>query len=371
MCNKGTTYRYNSGGSVHTLAQLRQSDENLKNYRKRARAKYFTNHLVFKLVDLDSPLKDGYWDSYHCSNIITQSEGALTSKYCNNRWCQVCNRIRTAKSIKGYLPKIQEMTDPYLVTLSRPNVTAEELPSEIDKIQKAFKSIQNHFRRTRKQTLYGLKKLECTYNYRRNDYHPHLHIMVEGGEEVAAAIVDRWLETNESSSIKGQDYRSIDKDNNGALEMFKYFTKLTTKIKTEKGETTYIHPESLDTIFRAMKGRRVYQPIGGMRKVNIDVEELQKDEIDELNKSVEELWEYDTEFADWISQDGEVLTGYTPSEAMDKIVSKSEYKGKYNEIVITNEKERHSRRNKTRLQDKAFRAKAENLYQEEIAETIP
>ena len=85
---------------------------NIDSLKKRARAKYISRALVLELTKLDSPLKKSYWNTWHCSNILYQEGKKITTKYCNNRWCLVCNRIRTGKLIAGYLPVMKAMKQP-------------------------------------------------------------------------------------------------------------------------------------------------------------------------------------------------------------------------------------------------------------------
>jgi len=68
-----------------------------KKLLNRARSKYFTRGLMFGMIDLkDSPLIKQYWNTYYCASTLFQESGKITSRYCSNRFCIVCNRIRTA-----------------------------------------------------------------------------------------------------------------------------------------------------------------------------------------------------------------------------------------------------------------------------------
>ena len=308
-----------SGHKLDTLAELYESTKNTSEKKeqttksklyKRARSKFFTNGLILKLVDVsNTSLSKSYWNSYHCASVIQQENEKMTSKYCNNRWCQVCNRIRTAKTIKGYLPQIQKFTDPYFITLTRPNVLADTLQFEIDYLLKQFRRVYRHFIDS-KQGLRGIRKIECTYNPTRNDYHPHLHLIVDGKEK-AEKIVELWLKYNSESTIKAQDTRPI-QDDNAALELFKYFTKLTTK-ETIFGKSEYsIHPYALNVIFESMRLRRVYQPMG-IKKINTDVEPTEALFLDEKQNQVFDMWLFSMDDSDWVNTKGKKLTGYKPN----------------------------------------------------------
>lgn len=333
------------GSSLDTLAQLRHFPENgVKTLRKRARAKYLTDHVVFYLNnEEDNTLKNSYWNSYHCAKVIQQEGGKLTAKYCNNRWCMVCNRIRTAKAIRGYMPQIEKMRDPRFLTLTRPNVKGDELEQEIESLTKAMRLLTKQMRVTAQTPLYGLRKLEVTYNYREDTYHPHFHLIIEG-EEVAQEAIKRWLKMNPNAYWEAQHECPIESPQK-AIELFKYFTKIATKIRKENGEElSIIHAPSLNIIFKAMRGKRVLQPMGGMRKVNVDVEEIRSEVYEELEQEENLSWIYDTPLGDWIDRTtGETLTGYTPSDKFSKWIGTDNFEGKYAQIEIENAHKDHSK----------------------------
>jgi hypothetical protein len=293
---------------------------------KRAKAKFLTVGIVKKLVDIsDSPLKKGYWNSYHCAEVLEKNGETITTHYCKNRWCLVCNRIRTARLIKQYKPLLDLWaSEQYFITLTIPNVPADQLDASIREMQKVFSGI---FGKMRKRIhsdspdavrLEGLRKLECTYNPVRNDYHPHYHCIVHGSV-AAKFILTEWLRRFPLANASAQDIRKG--DTNSAMELFKYFTKLISgKSKTKKNRS--IHPASLDIIFRAIKGKQIFRAFG-VTIPKID-EDLPDEEVDSLLQSVDSsmLYLWEQEFGDWISHEtGEVLTGYVPSDGMRKLIT--------------------------------------------------
>jgi predicted transcriptional regulator len=292
---------------------------------KRAKAKYLTVGIVKKLVDIsDSPLKKGYWNTYHCADVLEKNGDTIITHYCKNRWCLVCNRIRTARLIKQYKPLLDLWTsEQYFITLTIPNVPADQLDASIREMQKVFTGILAKMKQrtyndnSHAVRLEGLRKLECTYNPVRNDYHPHYHCIVHGFV-AAEFILTEWLRRFPLANVSAQDIRKG--DNNSAMELFKYFTKLISgKSKTKKNRS--IHPASLDVIFRAIKGKQIFRAFGvTIPKVD---EDLLDDEVDSLLETVDSsmLYSWEQEFGDWISQEtGEVLTGYVPSDGIKELV---------------------------------------------------
>lgn len=66
-----------------------------------------------------SPLHQNYVKSTACNGTLTQEDGKIKAFYCKERWCSVCNRIRTGILFNKYEPVIAEWDDKYFVTLSR------------------------------------------------------------------------------------------------------------------------------------------------------------------------------------------------------------------------------------------------------------
>lgn len=284
--------------------------------RKRARAKYYGRAVAARLASLDGPLSKSYRNSMFCASVLIQTGQKLTSRYCGARWCPVCNRIRTARLINGYAPALAALSDQHFVTLTIPNVPAAELRPAIEAMLATAQRIQDmHKKRHRRGAqvwqLVGLRKLECTFNPSAGTFHPHFHYLV-AGEAAARTLVADWLRAVPAASQRAQDVRPA---NVGAgKELFKYFSKLVTRTADGRRVTD---TAALDVIFQAMRGKRVFQPIG-IAKVPEEVESLQAIEA-EINPDFD-YWQWVQ--SDWASTTtGECLTGYIPSPAMEQLLA--------------------------------------------------
>lgn len=324
----------NSSDNLDTLAQL--STKNLKPFiskeykgveiseaqktlQSRARSKAYTFSYLFDLIDLDSNLKKSYWQTYHCANVVLQEGSKITSRYCNQRWCLTCNRIRTAKMIKGYKAELDKLEDAQFLTLTFPNVKAYKLKSEIQLMSHNLKKIRKNLKKTYGMTLKGLRKYECTYNGQRDDYNPHYHLIIEGKVQ-AEKVIDLWLKFYPKAEREAQKYSAV---NEGTMnELCKYFTKVVSK------DNDY-NPKALDIMFRACKGLRTFQPIGITKDVSEDIDEIQAQSIDWINPQ-NEIFIYEKEYFDWVSSSGELLSGYKPTKEDLKIIQQ-EYKN--NEVT--------------------------------------
>lgn len=314
----------NSKHIVHTLAQLgTEPKKTIRTLQKRARAKFITNALILKLITLETSLKDSYWNTWHCNSVISQEGKTLTSKYCNNRWCNICNRIRTAKLLNGYYNEINTWQDKWFVTLSRRSVTRKQLKREINAVIEVFFGIKEMMKKRHQRgqvyrgqgKLIGIRKIEITYN---NDvhskwygtYHLHFHFIIKG-RFCAEMLYLEWQRRNgELVHWKGQDIRRADPGS--IIELFKYITKIIGK-----GELSV---KALDVIFRAMYGRRIFQTYGGLKRVSEDVDELDSRNYEFLTEQFV-FWQW-LDY-DWVQYDtGELLSEYQPSGKVLELIEK-------------------------------------------------
>jgi len=253
--------------------------------RKRRTAKGLTIAICRKLVGLDSPLKKSYIRSFYCCSDIVKEGDKLTASYCGQRWCYVCNRIRTARLINGYEPALMALPELRFVTLSRPNVTADDLHGEVKKLTVQFRKCSDRLRKS-KIKLKGVRKLEITYNEITETFHPHLHVVISGELE-AQCLLQTWLSVNPGSDKGAQDNRPA--DSNSLKEIFKYCTKI--------GDN---EPEVNDIIFMAVKGLRMIQNFGGVKRISEEIEELRAEVYEELPVG-DDIFIWSKIVSDWIS----------------------------------------------------------------------
>lgn len=317
--------------SLDNIAQL--PTDRLKSLSKRARSKFYTQKIVTPLLYTESPLHKTYERTFHCGGTITQIGKKLVSRYCNGRLCHVCNRIRTAKMMGGYIEPLRKLGDLHFTTLTRKNVTAEELPETINKMLKDMSNIIRVLREKRGIKLSGIRKIEVTYNSKRNTYHPHFHIL--HNYDVGNMIIDEWVIRNPNTAKKqGWDYKEKkmvniqvtkpvskkDEDDKKFLnELFKYATKFVVKDEKEKGILN-IYVPALDNILRALHTKRTMQTFGEIRKVKAleditEVSELLSQEIEDIEESYKEWrWLGSMERFDWVDSEGNELTKYKPPD---------------------------------------------------------
>lgn len=130
------------------------------------------------------------WDIYHKNKIMDLKK---VNRCMNNRFCPNCKKFELAKFIHSYGKTFKELLiknyNPYLLTLTVPNVSGEDLRQTIDNMNKSFNRFFKLFNQPIGQGKKGfkdrfmefegaLKVLEITYNKQNNTFHPHFHCMI-------------------------------------------------------------------------------------------------------------------------------------------------------------------------------------------------
>jgi len=294
--------------------------EALETFQKRNRSKYITMGLLEDLEALDSPVP--YSNARHCCDTVVQRDGKLTSSYCRCRWCLTCNRIRAGVRINRYVPVFEEWDRDggvQFVTLTVPNCEAEALGDTLDEMLRRLKLCRKQIRRTRGLEYKGVRSIEVTYNSDAGTYHPHFHIAV-CGRSTAVALRDEWLKRWPEASRAAQDVTEWDGDPGSLKELVKYPTKLMATAEGKEQPP----PEALDTIFRVLKGRHLFEPVGfKLADYHDDLDpSVDLDEFDEQEAVVaafhrpreKVLWTWDEEAHDWVDREtGQCLTEWEPT----------------------------------------------------------
>lgn len=231
-------------------------ESNLKTLKNRANAKFLTLELIQAVIEIrNAKMVDKHFArALGCATFIKIADNGITSRFCENRFCLVCNRIRTAQLFQMYGKVLTDLPDLYFVTLTIKNPQKKDLNPSIKLMYKRFAWIKDLLRK-QKIKLLGLRKLEITYNDRENTYHPHYHLIISGQLQ-AEYLVDYWLKYNKESVSAAQDIRKADEK--ALKELFKYFTKL----KSNNSYSEKITISALNHIINCVKGVRIFQPIG-------------------------------------------------------------------------------------------------------------
>lgn len=181
---------------------------------------------------------------------------------CKNRFCPVCAWRKARKDALGlslmmqYI-KQQENKEFIFLTLTTPNVMSYELENEI-------KRYNNSFRKLIKRKKVGsvikgyVRKLEITYNKKRDDYNPHFHVLIAVNKSYFTdkryyisqqEWLDLWRDVTGISEITQFQVQKIRQNNNKELyEIAKY---------SGKDSDYLINQKVFDAFYKSLKGKQV------------------------------------------------------------------------------------------------------------------
>lgn len=205
---------------------------------------------------------------YNCGSylemITDQSMGTKKlhrANFCKNRFCPICAWRQTKKDalkisiVMEYLKKELNL-DFIFLTLTAPNVKAENLNEEIKKYNLSFKKLTKRKEFMKVSKGYA-RKLEITYNQERDDYHPHFHVIIVVNKSYFTdktyiskkKFLRLWQECMEDDSITQVDVKKIDtNDKKSISEIAKYGAK----------DSDYMYSQNVfDVFYKALKGKQL------------------------------------------------------------------------------------------------------------------
>lgn len=254
-----------------------EKDSQLARLPLRAKRKASTQALAERLIYLcpHSQCRRQYIEAEACANYLIEYEKVIRAvNFCHRRMCTVCLSIQSAHLIAAY--DFHDLPEPHLVTLSARNVYGVELAARVKQYEEVWRRIMSREAQQRKrhggEMWSGLRKLEITYNDKpgsqwRGTFHPHFHVIINSKKaayDLKRAWMDCWgSEANE----RGQDVRQCDEAS--MSEVTKYATKLAITDDAESEEVI----RAIDTMMVCLKGKRVLQPFGALRKTEDEYQE--------------------------------------------------------------------------------------------------
>lgn len=181
---------------------------------------------------------------------------------CKNRFCPICAWKKARKDalalsvMMSYL-KQEEKKEFIFLTLTAPNVPAEELNDEIKHYNQSFQRLMQ--RKEVRQVVKGYaRKLEITYNEERDDYHPHFHVLIAVNKSYFTDTKqyisrDRWLElwqqVTKNTLITQVDVRKVRNGRDDKVyEIAKYSAKDSDYLQNQK---------VFEAFYNALKGKRL------------------------------------------------------------------------------------------------------------------
>ena len=208
------------------------------------------------------------------------------SNPCKNRFCPVCAWRKARKDALGlslmmqYI-KQQENKEFIFLTLTTPNVNSDELENEIKGYNNSFRKLIK--RKKVDSVIKGyVRKLEITYNKKRDDYNPHFHVLIAVNKSYFTdkryyisqkEWLNLWRDVTGMPEITQVKVQKIRQNNNKELyEMAKY---------SGKDSDYLINQKVFDAFYKSLKGKQVLVYSGLFKEAR---KKLKNGELDYLKE---------------------------------------------------------------------------------------
>ena len=233
---------------------------------------------------------------------------------CKNRFCPICAWKKARKdalslSVMMQYLKAEEQKEFIFLTLTAPNVKADELEDEIKHYNHSFKKLME--RQEVKRAVKGyVRKLEITYNEQRDDYHPHFHVLLAVNKSYFTdknyyINRDRWLglwqQVTDNPTITQVDVRKASNSKDDKVyEVAKY---------SAKDSDYLINQEVFNVFYKALKGKRILSFSGLFKEAmtKFKAGELEEYKEKDMTKYVYALF-YNWGKKEYIEQEVRLLT---------------------------------------------------------------
>ena len=222
------------------------------------------------------------------SNFDRNRSKIVKANRCMNRFCPICMATKARKEAYMLLIILKFLScakgyEFIFLTLTVPNVAGDGLVGELDEqylalkrlIQrKEFKAISNGF----------IRKTEITYNQKRNDFHPHIHMLI---------AVNKSYFTEKSLYVSQHKWQEIwkkcKKDNSITQVNVKKANessfKELAKYEAKDFDMLGYSQEVFDVFYKALKGRKTLTFNGCFQEAKKMYKEGKLDEYKEVDKT--------------------------------------------------------------------------------------
>ena len=222
------------------------------------------------------------------SNFDRNRSKIVKANRCMNRFCPICMATKARKEAYMLLIILKFLScakgyEFIFLTLTVPNVAGDELVRELDEQYLALKRLiqRKEFKTISKGFI---RKTEITYNQKRNDFHPHIHMLI-------AVNKSYFTEKNlYVSQHKWQEiWKKCKKDNSITQVHVKKANessfKELAKYEAKDFDMLGYSQEVFDVFYKALKGRKTLTFNGCFQEAKKMYKEGKLDEYKEVDKT--------------------------------------------------------------------------------------
>lgn len=232
------------------------------------------------------------------------------ARFCHWRFCALCAwRLSLKRTFvtKVVMTRLSNLNYRFLfLTLTAPNVKADELSDEITRLNQAWDRMS---RRKKYKTLIigGIRKIEVTYNATTDTYHPHLHIILCVEKEYFKRTTSRksdkkniypnmimfeewqadWKQALRDERAEQINVQAI---SNHPKKLAKAIAEISKY--SAKDSEMVLNKKVFQAMYLGMKGKRLFSPFGLMKNLFREFEKAPQNFSDCFEMREPEEWFY-------------------------------------------------------------------------------
>lgn len=187
----------------------------------------------------------------------------LYTERCHSRFCENCQKSSAITdgvkiyTVANYLRQTKKYQFVF-VTLTVKNVKSKNLKDEVRKINQSVDKMFNR-KAFKKEIFKGyITKMEITYNRKRYDYHPHLHLLIAvdknyfSGKDYLTRdkLLSEWKTAFQDDEISQVHIEKVNDFEKSILEISKYEAKSNDMLVNKKVFETYYNALSGSKMLR-------------------------------------------------------------------------------------------------------------------------
>lgn len=189
-------------------------------------------------------------------NTVT-SEVRVAASRCNLRWCPICSNARRRCISESIGDWLLSKKGKKFITLTLKN-SSEPLAGQIDLLYTYFKYLRKK-RLWKDNVRGGVWFFQVTLNSSTNEWHPHIHILVDSKYIDQSELSDLWLQITKNSMVV--DIRQVKSDMKAADYVARYGSR--PALLADKGEIGAVE------IINALHHRRIIGTFGNGRGLQL------------------------------------------------------------------------------------------------------
>lgn len=199
-------------------------------------------------------------DCCRTSTIGTKDDGTLrvVEMRCKSKLCPICARRRAAAVFHRVQTAVRKMNSARFITLTLAH-SQEPLREQLLRLRRAFAELRRS-KLWKQGVVGGIYTLEITFNRKRREWHPHLHVIADGNFISRKLLAEQWHRVTGDSFIV--DIRKV----HSVKEAAKYISKYVAKT-TSAGE---LEDDRLIEWVEQVRDIRFVQAFGNLHATKLD-----------------------------------------------------------------------------------------------------